>query len=660
MGIAGDIALILVVCFFCALVAQRLGFPLLLGYIVAGVLVSPNTFGPSVGDVHEIELLADIGVALLLFTIGLEFPAEKLQPVRNVALLGTPLQMIAVSGYGFLLGRLVGWDWQQSVWFGALISISSTMVVLKILMSRGLMDTLSSKVMLAILVVQDLAVIPLMILLPAMGNLSEGLGVLAAALVRAVVFVAVMGLVGTRVLPSLLARAVSWKSRELFIVAVIGIGLGVGYATYLVGLSFAFGAFLAGLVLSRSDYSHDALMDMIPLREVFSLLFFAGVGLILSPMFVWDHLKVVIFLVVAVLAGKGFLMGAITRAFGYTRIIPLAVALSMAQVGEFAFVLARLGKESGSLQDEVYYIVVSVAVMTMAMTPFSSGPSQRIYQWWNKGKTAPPAPDEKLVSAADRLVLIGYNKLGRFVAGLLTHFGHKPLVVDSDSEHIRMAQEAGLETLLAEPDSPEVLKKLQMDQAVAVVLAETDRYLSHSITESIRELGEVHIVAVAQSMEHLDELSKLRVQDTILAPLETGLEMVHQVLLELDYEVAEAHALVDGIRHNHYENHAPEKIDHAESSIRLEWLEMTRDLEVPLDRRQVRLKTGGSVVAIKSTDSLNCDLEGPVPVRKGDRLALVGNQTQRANLRRWLAAPTDLSPGQSQTQTQTTETPTEG
>lgn len=643
MGIAGDIALILVVCLLCALVAQRLGFPLLLGYIVAGVLVSPNTVGPSVSDVHEIELLADIGVALLLFTIGLEFPAEKLQPVRNVALFGTPLQMLAVGGYGFLLGRLVGWDAQQSIWFGALISISSTMVVLKILMSRGLMETLSSKVMLAILVVQDLAVIPLMILLPALGNLQEGLGVLAGALLRAVAFVAVMLLVGTRLLPSLLARAVSWKSRELFIVAVIGIGLGVGYATYLVGLSFAFGAFLAGLVLSRSDYSHDALMDMIPLREVFSLLFFAGVGLILSPHFVWDHLKLVMFLVVAVLVGKGVLMGAITRAFGYSRIIPLAVALSMAQVGEFAFVLARLGKESGSLQDEVYYVVVSVAVVTMALTPFSSSPSYRLYQWWRRGQPQEEIQLEAPISAADRLVLIGYNKLGRFVAGLLAQFGHKPLVLDADSEHVRQAREAGLEAVLAE-SSTEVLQMLQVEQAVLVIVAESDRYLSHTLAESIRELGDVHVVAVAQSMEHLEDLTALKVQDTILAPLETGLEMVHQVLLQLDYEVAEAHALVDGVRHNHYVMHSPGRRDQSLASVRLEWLEMTRDLEVPLDRRQVRLRTGGSVVAINGANGLNSDLEGPVPVSKGDRLALVGNQTQRANLRRWLAAPTESLP----------------
>ena len=188
MGIAGDIALIMSVSLICALVAQRLGFPLLLGYILAGLLVGPNTAGPTVSSAHEIELLADIGVALLLFTVGMEFPMEKLRPVRGIALLGAPLQMALVTAYGFGLTSMLGWEVNQAIWFGALISISSTMVVLKVLMSKGLMETLSSRVMVAILVVQDLAVIPLMILLPALENLQEGMGELLWALLRAALF----------------------------------------------------------------------------------------------------------------------------------------------------------------------------------------------------------------------------------------------------------------------------------------------------------------------------------------------------------------------------------------------------------------------------------------------------------------------------------------
>lgn len=644
MGIAGDIALILIFCLLCGLVAQRLGFPLLLGYIVAGIMVSPGTPGPSVGDVHEIELLADIGVALLLFTVGLEFPAEKLRPVRHIALLGAPLQMLLVGGFGVLLGQAVGWDIQQSIWFGALISISSTMVVLKILMSRGLMETLSSKVMLGILVVQDLAVIPMMILLPALGNLEEGISILGLALVRAFIFVAVMGIVGTRLLPWLLTKVVKAESRELFIIVVIGIGLGIGYGTYLVGLSFAFGAFLAGLVLSRSEYSHEALADMIPLREVFSLLFFASVGMMLSPLFLWQHILEVVFLVVAVLVGKGVLMAVVTRAFGYKRIIPLAVALSMSQVGEFAFVLARVGKDSGGLNDEVYYVVVSVAVVTMALTPFSSGPAYNVYQWWRRNQPQEPIPLDTPMTVEGRLVVIGYHKLGRFISGLLSQIGHQPFVIDSDPGLVQQAKEAGLDAMLAEEAAPDVMEKLELAKATLVLITVSDRLISRSIAETLHNKGGAAVIGVAASMDHFNELEKLGVQDIVLAPLETGLEMVHQALLRLDYDEVEAHTIVDGVRQNHYQLRSRQAVSEVLSSLNMEWFELQKDLTGPVKRQEVREQTGASVVAVMREGQLHTQLGPDFVPRKGDRVAAVGTHEQRAKFRLWCSEGLKPSP----------------
>jgi CPA2 family monovalent cation:H+ antiporter-2 len=552
MGIAGDIAMILVACLFCALLAQRLGFPLILGYIVGGVLLSPNTVGPSVGSLHEIELLADIGVALLLFTVGLEFPAEQLRPVRNVALFGAPLQMLAVGGFGYLLGRLVGWDPQQSIWFGALITVSSTMVVLKVLMSRGLMETLSSKVMLGILVVQDIAVIPMILLLPQLGNLREGMAVLGVAMVRAALLVTFMLLVGTRALPWLLRRVVAWESRELFIIVVLGIGLGVGYATYLVGLSFAFGAFLAGIVLSRSEHSHDALSDMIPLREVFSLLFFASVGLILSPSYLLSHLGMVVGLVLAVMLGKGVLMALITRAFGYKRIIPLAIGLAMPQVGEFAFVLARTGRTSGTLGEDVYYLVISVAVITMALTPFSAGPTYRLYRWW-QGLSEEPVPEEEgCPKAAGRPVLIGYGHQGRFIAGLLSEIGHPPVVLDFDFERAQAARREGRDSLCAEATSDEAVARVGVAEATLIIVSISDRVTSLQVVEKLKALDGPPVVVVALTVQHLEELHALGVDQAVLAPLETGLEMVHQALLRLSYDPLKAHGIVDAVRRNRY------------------------------------------------------------------------------------------------------------
>ena len=637
MGIAGDIAQILVACLLCALVAQRLGFPLILGYIVGGVLLSPDTVGPAVENLEQIELLADIGVALLLFTIGLEFPAEKLRPVRHIALIGAPLQMLVVGGYGYMLGRLVGWESTQAIWFGALITVSSTMVVLKVLMSRGLMETLSSKVMLGILVIQDIMVIPMMILLPAIGNLQQGMALMGVALVRAGIFVGFMLLVGTRVLPWLLKIVVGWKSRELFIIVVLGIGLGVGYATYLVGLSFAFGAFLAGIVLSRSEHSHDALSDMIPLREVFSLIFFASVGLILSPSFLLANLGLVLGMVVAVLVGKGFLMAVITRAFGYKRIIPLAVGLSMPQVGEFAFVLARVGSESGALNDEVYYVVISVAVVTMALTPFSSSPAYRVYNWW-QGQSEQVAPESAGPKANGKPVLIGYGNQGRFIGALLAEIGHSPLVLDSDFELVSRAKEAGFEAVCAEATSEDVIARLELDKAALIVVSISDRFTSRTVAERLKSMpGGPAMVVVAMTPDHLAELKGLGVEEVVLGPLETGLEMVHQALLRLDYEEMEAHTIIDSVRQNHYRvGTTLTKIEDL-AGLRMEWVDLTANRQGRLDELGVRTETGASVVAVVRDGKMQAETGPSFILRQGDKIAVVGNRSQRSAFKVWAA-----------------------
>src|SRR5215217_6720349 len=372
MGIAGDIALILVAALLGGIVARRLGLPLILGYVLAGVLVGPHTGGPTVGEIEDIELLAEIGVALLLFAIGLHFPLEELAPVRRVALIGTPIQMALTTAFGYGLGRLLDLNWTEAVWFGALLSVSSTVVVLKTLSEQGVINTLASRVTVGMLVVQDLAVVPLIILLPALGNIGEGLNRLGVAVLQAAVFVAGMTLFGARIFPWLMARIASWNSRELFLISVVAIGLGVGYGTYLFGLSFAFGAFVAGMVLSRSDYSHQALADIGPLRDVFAMLFFVSVGMLLDPAFLLDEAATVAAVVLAVFLFKGLLFAGLTRAFGYGNIAPFAVGLGLFQVGEFSFVIARVGICMEPLPPRTYSIVLATAAVTMALTPLAA------------------------------------------------------------------------------------------------------------------------------------------------------------------------------------------------------------------------------------------------------------------------------------------------
>ncbi|MCE5212378.1 MAG: cation:proton antiporter, partial [Deltaproteobacteria bacterium] len=280
MGLAGDIVIIVMAALVGGLIAQALKQPLILGYILAGVAVGPYTGGVTVSDIHNVEKLAEIGVALLLFALGLEFSLRELKPVRAIALLGTPLQIILTTLYGFFIGQFFGWSWTSSVWFGALISLSSTMVIIKTLEKQGMMGTLSSRVMIGVLIVQDLAVVPMLIILPQLNNVQNGVSILLIAALKAAVFLLVVILIGTKIIPRLMRYIANWNSRELFLIATTAIGLGIGYGTYLFGLSFAFGAFVAGMLLSESDYGYQALSDIIPLRDVFSLLFFTSIGML--------------------------------------------------------------------------------------------------------------------------------------------------------------------------------------------------------------------------------------------------------------------------------------------------------------------------------------------------------------------------------------------
>ena len=382
MGIAGDIAIIVTAALLGGIVAQILRQPLIIGYILAGVFVGPYSGGLSVSDVHNIEKLAEIGVALLLFALGLEFSLRELKPVRNIALIGTPIQIVLTTAYGFGIGQLMGWGWVPSVWFGALISLSSTMVILKTLEKQGMLGTLSSRVMIGVLIMQDLAVIPMLIILPQLNAPDGGWRILAWAVVKAAVFMVIVIIAGSRIIPRVMRFVTNWNSRELFLVATTALGLGIGYGTYLFGLSFAFGAFVSGLLLSESDYAYQALSDIIPLRDIFSLLFFTSIGMLLNPWYLVDHLGLILFLVVVVMLGKALILAVLSRIFRYRNVIPLAMGLGLSQVGEFSFVLGLVGLNTKSISSEFYTMVLTMTIVTMLLTPFISGLTAPLYAVW--------------------------------------------------------------------------------------------------------------------------------------------------------------------------------------------------------------------------------------------------------------------------------------
>src|SRR5919112_3625623 len=644
MGIAGDIAIILVAALIGGLVARRLGLPLVLGYILAGVAVGPNTGGPTVSSVHDIELLAEIGVALLLFTIGLHFSLDELAPVRRVALIGTAAQMALTVAFGYGLGRLLGFEWQEAAWFGALLSLSSTAVVLKTLSERGVMGTLSSRVIVGMLIVQDLAVVPLIILLPELGDIGEGLSDLGVAALRAAVFIAFMVIFGRRILPWLMARIAGWNSRELFLISVVGIGLGVGYGTYLFGLSFALGAFVAGMVLSQSDYSHQALADVEPLRDVFAMLFFVSVGMLLDPAFLLENAGVVALVVFLVFAVKGLLFAGVVRAFGYGNIVPFAVGLGLFQVGEFSFVIARVGLEEGAISESNYSIVLSTAVITMSPTPFAMRLAPLLYGRWRVRfpKEAMSTFNLPARGPGGHVVIAGYGRVGSFVARLLARLDQPFVVVDPNPGRADEARDSGYPVVYGDAGAEPVLEAAGVRRARLVIVTVPDPVGARLVVERARSINpNVHVVARTTTVEQLEELGRLGVYEAVHPESEAGLELGRQALSHLGVPAGDIQRFADEVRRELYapitrqgkEGDLLAQLERASRQIETEWVRLPEGS--PLEGRTigdlgVRTQTGASIVAIVRDDLV---LAGPGPDARfepGDLVGVLGTREQRA------------------------------
>ena len=642
MGIAADIAIIVVAGLIGGLIAQRLKQPLLLGYILAGIMVGPFSIGPTVSDVHEIELLAEIGVALLLFALGLEFSLKELQPVRKIALIGTPIQLLLTMAVGYGIGQLLGWDWFSSLWFGGLIALSSTMVALKTLMSQGRLGTLSSRVMIGMLIVQDLAVVPLMIILPELNKPGAGMPILGVAAVKAIIFLVLMVVVGTRVFPRLVAYVARWNSRELFLVAITAVGLGVGYTTYLFGLSFAFGAFVAGIVLSESDYGHQALSDIIPLRDVFGLLFFVSVGMLLDPYFVIENWQMVLLVVLLVSVGKAVIFGTLSHLFGYGNIVPFAVGLSLFQAGEFSFVLARVGVGTNSIGDDLYALILAVAVITMLLTPFVSGLAVPVYAWRKRQFQQEPLQTVNLPQTGlhDHIVIAGGGRVGQYVARVLQRLELGFVLLELDYRRVEQAKEAGLPIIYGDASQEVVLAAAQVGSARLLLVTTPAIETTNAIVTQVRRLQpELHIVARANSIEVLQTLHEHGVQEVVQPEFEASLEMTRQALLHFDIPPTEIQKFTDSIRqqlyaplydeHNSYETVA--QLQNATRLLAVNWVELSVGSSLigqTLETAAIRTRTGSSVVGVLHEGALVVNPERTYRFAAGNLVAVMGNAEQ--------------------------------
>ncbi len=652
MGIAGDIIVIVVAGLIGAVVAEKLKQPLVVGYLLAGMLISPLTGGLGVSDIHEIEKLAEIGVALLLFALGLEFSFGELKPVWKIALIGTPIQIILTMLYGFGIGFWLDWGIVSSLWFGALISFSSTMVILKTLMNQGWMGTLSSRVMIGMLIVQDLAIVPFLIIMPQLQDPKAGLPVLGMAAIKSAVFLGTMIFLGAKVLPKLLGYIAQRESRELFLMTITAIGLGIGYITYLVGLSFAFGAFVAGMVISESEYSHKALSDIVSLRDIFGLLFFTSVGMLLDTEFVaanWIQILVVL-LIVGI--GKGIIFGIVTGVFGYGNIVPLAVGLGLFQVGEFSFVLAQLGMQTNSIQPEVYSFVLSIAIISMVLTPPVSGLAAPLYSIKKRllqrdSLQTVNMPDTGL---KDHVVIAGGGRVGQQVARMLTLMEVNFVIVEFTYRRFEQCKQAGFPVVFGDVCREIVLDEVSLDTANLLLLSIPFISVTNPAITKVKQLNpNLDIVAIAEGPEQMKTLYEKGAFMVIMPELEAGLEVARQALLHQEIPATVIQSYCDKERLRHYEafhenqkdNTTITQLRSAKNLIEITWVHLDQQSKLigqTLEDLDIRRQFGASIVGVVRHGRFFPNPNADYRMEVDDLLAVMGNSEERVAFQEMAAA----------------------
>ncbi len=521
-------------------VCHKMRVPAIVGFLLTGILAGPHGFG-LVEAVHEVEIMAEVGIILLLFTIGLELSAEELVRLKKPVFLGGAVQVLATILVFFGFSELFGYSHGQSLFFGFLVALSSTAIVLKLLQETSQIEAPHGRIALSILIFQDLMIVPMMLLVPFLagqgGNLVTSLSLLV---LKAAGTLLVVALLARYVVPSVLLHVVRTKSRELFLLTTLAICLSIAYLTSEVGLSLSLGAFLAGLIISKSEFSMNALEGVIPFRDVFTSLFFISIGMLLDIGFFFSHLPVVLLVVVAVILLKTALAGSAAIVLGYPLRTAVLAGLALCQVGEFSFILAKTGLANNVIGNDAYQLFLAASIATMAITPFAMRFSPnvadrlgtlRILAPFMRRPTEPSAEPEACTDACDHLIIIGYGVGGRSLERAAQTGDIPHVIIEMNPDTVRSAQKRGSPIFYGDATQNAVLEHARIESARVLAVVIPDAAATRRIIEAAKNLNpSIHVVARTRFVSETDELRRLGAEDVIPEEFETAIEIFTRVL----------------------------------------------------------------------------------------------------------------------------------
>ncbi|MDJ0617877.1 MAG: cation:proton antiporter [Calothrix sp. MO_192.B10] len=601
-------------------VANRLRQPVLLGYLVSGLLIGPFGF-KLLADVEQIKPFAEIGVAFLLFSLGVEFSLAELKRVKEIAIQGSLLQIgltIAVTAF---LATFMGWVTTptQGIFLGGVLSLSSTAVVLKTLTERGETNTIHGQAMLAILIAQDLALGLMLAVLPALNNPANLGAALATALFKVIVFAAVAVAVGKWIVPRTIMQVAETESSELFLLVVIALCLGVAIVTSKLGLSIEMGAFVAGLMISEIDYADQALAKILPLRDTFASMFFASIGMLIDPNILLQNFGIILGLVMVVMVGKALIILPVVMAFGYSFKTAVITSLGLNQIGEFSFVLALVGWQQGFISQEKYLLLLGTTAITLLLTPvwlkFSPILADRIASLPLLSGYLRQFRDTKDISLPeglrDYVVVAGYGRVGQMIVSILQNQGHQVLVIENSEAAIKRLRQEKIPYVFGDADSELVLEKAHLHKATALAIALPDPASTRLLLKRALELvPEIDIVARSHQNTEIDILTQLGAKEVVQPEFEAALEMGAHVLAALGTSLPNIHSVIDTMRRDRYQNLRPEwgnrqlqvAIGNTTPELKREWV--TLDANSPLvgmtlATADIRNLTGITIMAIQ-------------------------------------------------------------
>jgi monovalent cation:H+ antiporter-2, CPA2 family len=532
----------------CGFISSRLGLSPIVGYLVAGIIVGPNTPG-FVADENLASQMSEMGVILLMFGVGLQFHVKELLAVKRVAIPGAIAQIAVATSLGAVTMHLFGWSWKGGIIFGLAISVASTVVLIRVLSDNNTLHSRAGHIAIGWLVVEDIFTVIALVLVPAILDPNVGTTFTAlaiatgTALFKLVVLAGLTILLGQRVIPKFLSYVARTSSRDLFTLTVLVLALGIAVgAARLFGASMALGAFLGGMMVGQSEFSNRAATEALPFRDAFAVIFFVAIGMLLNPSQLITEWPMVIITLLIILLGKPIAAALVVRMLNYPFLIASTVAIALAQIGEFSFILATVGKEYGALPTSALNVLVAAAIISITLnpilyrlnTPFVRWVARhpQISRWLNPTSEREGEPSE-IFEDEHSAVVIGFGPVGRTLSQLLEKNGIKPIIVEMNLDTVRELRSLGFTVVYGDAAARETLVAAKVDRAEALIMTSSSLAHSDEVIRISRELNPgIHIVARANYVHELKALLEAGAERVVTAESEVALAMTEYLLRE--------------------------------------------------------------------------------------------------------------------------------